>query len=371
MIGLVVEIIGDASKLAGELDKVESKAGGLGGALGGSAMKIAAVAGVAGIAAGAIASMTEAAAADRDEQRKLEQAILAAGAATETSNAQVEEAITLGQARAFSDSETREAMQSLVTATGDVTAATELLGPAQDIARLAGVDLASAADAVAKAQQGQTGPLEKLIPGMTKGAGATAALAEATALAAGQADLYAASSEGMQARAGDSLGELAETIGSVFLPILDEIIPALLPILEAFGTLIKALLPVLTPAIKLLAGALGFVATYLTTVVGWLVKLVEWVGKAIDPVLKFLDAINPLKDFKMPSLPFLSGSTSSAGPTATTRAGGTSSGGFAPTINVYTTADSIEGERMVVNALRRVTRLNGGVIPAAPGWQNA
>ena len=367
MIGLVVEIIGDASKLANTLDDTKGKAGGFGDALGGSAIKIAAVAGVAGIAAGAIASMTSAAAADRDEQRKLEAAIAAAGAATATSNAQVEEAIALGQARAFSDSETRDAMQSLVTATGDVTAATELLGPAQDIARLAGVDLATAADAIAKAQSGQDGALRKLVPGLEKGATASDTLAAATAAAAGQADLYAESSEGMQKRAGDSLGELSETIGSVFLPILDAIIPALLPIVEAFGTLVKALLPALIPLVKLLAGALGIVANVLVTVVGWLVKLVSWIGDAIGAVARFLENLNPLKDFKMPSLPFLSSSSSSTSG-ASTRAGGSSSSVVSPTINVYTTGDSIEAERAVVAALRRVTRINGGVIPAAPGW---
>jgi hypothetical protein len=124
MIGLVVEILGDASKLAGTLDDTKSKAGGLGSVLGGSAVKIAAVAGVAGIAAGALIGMTEAAAADRDEQAKLEAAIAAAGAATATSTQQVEEAIAAGQERAFTDSETRDALQSLVTATGDVGLAT-------------------------------------------------------------------------------------------------------------------------------------------------------------------------------------------------------------------------------------------------------
>jgi len=371
-IALVVEILGDASKLASSVDGATKSTNGLMGSLGGTAIKAAAFAGAAGIAIGAIAGMTQAAAEDRDEQAKLEQAILAAGAATATSNAEIEEAIALGQAKAFSDSESREALQSLVTATGDVTSATGLLAQAQDIARLANVDLATAADAVAKAQAGQAGPLEKLIPGMTKGASATDALAEATALAAGQADLYAKSSEGMQKRAGDSLGELSETIGSVFLPILDAIIPALLPILEAFGTLVKALLPILIPLIQLLAKYIGFLAGVLSTVVGWLAKLVGWVADAIGSVGRFLDALNPLKDFKMPSLPFLSSSSSSASgtPTASTRAGEGVSSAFAPTINVYTTGDGIEAEQAVVRALRRVTRINGGVIPAR-GWTGA
>lgn len=370
-IGLVVEILGDASKLTGALDEAKGAGGGLASGLGGSVVKVAAIAGVAGLAAGAITEMTLAAAADRDEQAKLEAAIAAAGAATETSNAQIDEAIRLGQEKAFTDSETRDAMQSLVTATGDVTTATALLGGAQDIARLAGVDLATAADAVAKAQTGQDGPLRKLIPGLEKGATATDTLANATAAAAGQADLYAESSEGMQKRAGDSLGELSETIGSVFLPILDAILPAILPILEAFGELVTALLPVLIPLVKTLGGVLKIVADVISTVVGWLSKLVDWITTAIGKVGDFLDNLNPLKGFELPSLPFLSSSAapaSSAGAGRSASATRSTSSAAAPSIVVYTTGDGIEAEQAIVRALRRVTRLNGGVIPAAPGW---
>lgn len=368
MIGLVVEILGDVSKLKDSLGEAKSEGGGLAGSLGGAGLKIAAVAGVASIAAVAIGEMTMAAAADRDEQAKLEAAVAAAGAATSTSTAQIEAAIAAGQDRAFTDSQSRDALQSLVTATGDVTLATGLLTQSQDIARLAGVDLAVAADAVAKAQAGQDGPLRKLIPGLEKGATATDTLANATKAAAGQADLYAASSEGMQARAGDSLGELSETIGSVFLPILDAIIPALLPILQAFGTLVKSLLPLLIPLVKVLGAALKIVADVLVMVVGWLVKLISWLGDAVGAIGRFLDSINPLKGISLPSLPFLSSSSaSSAGAGRAAGRAVTSSSVGAPVINVYTTGDSIEAEQAVVRALRRVTRLNGGVVPAR-GW---
>jgi hypothetical protein len=125
--------------------------------------------------------------------------------------------------------------------------------------------------------------------------------------------------------------------------------------------------------VKLLAGALKIVADVLVTVVGWLVKLVEWIGNAIGKVGAFLDKLNPLKDFKMPSLPFLSSSPATAaggagvGRSAGAARAATSS---APTINVYTTGDGIEAEQAIVRALRRVTRLNGGVIPAV-GWAGA
>jgi hypothetical protein len=372
-LALVVDIIGDTSKLAGSLKEGEGALGGIGSTALGTATKVAAVAGVVSIAAVAIGEMTMAAAADRDEQNKLAAAVRAAGAETSTSNAQIEEAIALGQDRAFTDSESRDALQSLVTATGDVTAATSLLSQSQDIARLAGVDLATAADAVAKAQAGQDGPLRKLIPGMQAGATAADTLADATRRAAGQADLYANSSEGMQKRAGDSLGELSETIGSVFLPILDAIIPALLPILKAFGTLVQSLLPLLIPLVKLVGAALKIVADVLVTVVGWLVKLVTWLGNAIGAVGDFLASINPLKNVSLPSLPFLSSSPGGLAGGGVGRGVGAApfSGSVgAPTIQIFTTGDGIEAEQAVVRALRRTTRINGGVVPAL-GWVNA
>jgi hypothetical protein len=44
----------------------------------------------------------------------------------------------------------------------------------------------------------------------------------------------------------------------------------------------------------------------LSTVVGWLIKLIDWIGKAASKIGGFLDQLNPFKNFKLPSLPFLS-----------------------------------------------------------------
>lgn len=374
VVGLIVEIIGDASKLTDALGKSKGEAAGLGGAMGSPLLKVAAFAGVAGIAAGAIAGMTQAAAEDRDEANKLTAAIEAAGAATGDYTTKVDEAIAAGEARAFSDSETREAMQSLVTATGDVTLATEELKTAQDLARFANVDLATAADAVAKAHAGQDGALRKLVPGLAKGATAADTLAAASQAAAGSADTYAKSSEGMQKKAGNAFGEIAEKIGSVFLPILDALLPALLPILDAFGELVEALLPLLIPAVKILGQWIGFLARILVTAVNWIVKLVTWAVKAAEAIGNFVDSINPLKGLSLPSIPFLNtasgggGGTAGVGRTAGTTAAGPASSG--PSITIYTTGDGIEAEQAVVRALRRVARLNGGVVPAV-GWTGA
>jgi hypothetical protein len=214
---LAIKIIADAKDATKAFDETGKGLDGLGSTM--TSMAVPALAVV-----GAFGAMAVAAAEDEAEQIKLTAAIAAAGAATAESTAQVEAAIAAGQARAFSDSEVRAGLQDLVTATGDVGTATELLAVAQDVARLSGASLEQAAAAVAKAHEGQGTALAKLLPGMDKGANAAETLANATALAAGQADAYAASAPGQMAIVADSFGELGEEVGSSFLPLLKELI---------------------------------------------------------------------------------------------------------------------------------------------------
>ena len=162
--------------------------------------------------------------------------------------------------RAFSDDQTREALMSLVTATGDVTLATADLSAAQDIARFANVDLATAADAVAKAHAGQDGALRKLMPGLEKGATAADTLAAATAGAAGQADKYADSAQGLQERGADAFSEVGvQSDQLVVLPVIKELLPVIIPLLKSLGELVTAVLPLLTPILKLVASQLSVV----------------------------------------------------------------------------------------------------------------
>jgi hypothetical protein len=371
-VDLLVRVGGDVAGLNSALGEGGKSVSAFGKSvdLGGVA-KLAGMATVAGGVALAIADMTQAAAADQAEQARLTAAIQAAGAATGDYAAQVDAAIVAGQDRAFSDTQTREALMSLVTATGDVTTATTELSAAQDIARFANVDLATAADAVAKAHAGQDGALRKLLPGLEKGATTADTLANATKLAAGQADAFANSAAGMQARGADAFGELTETIGAAFLPVLEALLPAVIPLIRAFGTLVSAVLPLLTPILRLIGAALGVVVSIITKLVGIITTLIGWLSKAISTLGRFLDAINPLKGISLPSLPFLSSAVApsvglSAGAFADTRAaGGTVSSRAGLVINVYTTGDSIEAERAVVRALTRAQRMNAGlVVPA-------
>lgn len=485
-VGLVVEIIGDAAKLSSGFDKglgqVEGKAKGASGAIGGLNLKTAALAGVVGIAGAGLLELTKAAGDDAAEQARLEASIKASGAATGDWAAITDGAIKSAQDKAFSDTQAREALISLTTATGDATEAAALMGPAMDIARFANVDLATAADAVAKAHAGSDGALRKLLPGLEKGKTATDTLAAATAQAAGQADTYAASSAGMGEKGSQAFDELGESVGGVFLPVLQALQPLMLElaaVLQSVATFAgenQTIVLALVGAVGLLAGGILALnvalkaykaiqlaiqaATKAWAAVQWLLNaaltanpiglivaaivgliavivlayknsetfrrivdgafravlgaaraVFDWikanwplllaillgpfgillavviknidkiksvVSNAIDAIKRLIKplldaigsigrAIEDLPDLpSLPSLPFLSSSTSSAGVAA--RGRGVSpmvspAGPGGLIVNVYTTGDGMEAEQAVVRAVRRVARMNGGVVP--------
>jgi phage-related protein len=373
---LVVSITGDTKGL----DAAVGSAGGTINAFGksvdlGGIAKVTAFAGVAGIAVTAITAMTMAAAADRDEQVKLAATIANATGSTEDYTAATDAAIKAGQAKAFTDSETREALGTLITATKDMDAAQSRLTLVQDIAREANVSLATAADAVAKAHNGNATSLSKMLPGLTSSTDATEVLAAAQTQAAGAADTFAASSEGQMMRTSDSIGELTETIGSAFLPILDALLPALLPIIEALGEMITAVLPILTPMIKAAGLAIQLFGEYIKFAAGLVADLLGAIQDMIKPIQDLLDELAKLTQFELPDivggitdalpggiLPFSAGTPE--GPSgATTRSPGSqaaSGGGGGVTINIV--GDPATVERTVVRALRTYTRRNGAFV---------
>lgn len=366
---LIVSIVGDARKLTDALGQADGKVQAFGKSIDlGMVGKLAGVAGVAGIAANALWDMGNAAAADRGEQQKLDAAIRAAGAATGDYNAQVEAAITAGQDRAFTDTQTRDALQSLVLATGSVTTATTLLATTQDIARFAGVDLATASDAVAKAQAGQDTALTRMLPGLEKGKTATDTLANAQRAAAGQADVFAASTEGQMARSSDAFAELGETVGTAVLPIMDALLPALIPIIQALGKLVTAILPVIIPLVTLLGKGLALVARIVSDLVDHLVDMIDQLKAAMDWIGRMIAKIPNIPS--LPSLPFSAVVPTGVGVGAMAAGAGVQAvarGGGGVQVNIYG-GDPTRVEAAVARALRGYTRRNGALgLAGLPG----
>lgn len=379
---LTVVLQADTSDLDAGLDKGAKGMEGFGSKVsGGMLLAGAAVAGAAVVAVSAIADWTQAAIDDAAEQEALALAIQNAGAATAESTAQVEAAIAAGQERAFTDSEVREGMTALVTATGDVALSTELLATAQDVARLAGVDLQTATDAVRKAYDGNGAALAKLTNQQSKGRDATDILSEAQKLAAGQADLYGESTKGAMDKSKIAMDEATESIGAAFIPIVEAIVPALVPVLEAIAMLVTELLPLLRPVIDVAVAGIKIFVSVLKTVLDWLKQVIgavkgviDWIGRmvqmaqdAVGAVQGAIDAINP---FSAAPAPPGVGALPGPATLATTAllgapravGGGGGGGGGNLTVNVYG-GDPWRLERAVREGWRRWTTNQGDTAP--------
>jgi phage-related protein len=170
----------------------------------------------------------------------------------------------------FSMDDQRNSMALLVGVTKSTGQAQDDMSKAMDLARLRGIDLASATNIVIKAQEGNTGALKKLgivvapvttamdkLTASHKNATAaqiaaakaadlqateTAALTDITKLAGGQAEAYANTSAGKLAAAHAKVTEAMVKLGS----ITDQIVQAVLPgLADAFENIMDAVGPVL------------------------------------------------------------------------------------------------------------------------------
>ena len=210
---LAIKIIADATQAAKTFGKTGKDIGKFEKGIQSAALPAAAI--VAGLGA-----MTVAASEDAAETAALTKVYANATGSTEDYSSAIDAAIAAGQDKAFTDSEVRAGLKPLIASTGDAEEANALLAKAFDLSRYAGVDLETASKALAKANEGSATALGKLVPGLEKTKDPLKAMAQATELAAGAADTYAATGPGQLAKVADSYGEIGESIGTSFLPVL-------------------------------------------------------------------------------------------------------------------------------------------------------
>ena len=296
-VSLLISVVTETTKAAAGLDQAGKGVEVFGKKLdlGLVAKGVAAAGAIVGVTS-AVIDMTKAAADDAAEQERLVQAIQANGAAHGDWQKTLDATIAKSQELAFTDTEVRDAMVPLVGVTQDVTKASDLLATAQDVARLSGVSLESAAKAVAKAQAGSATSLAKLVQVNAEGMTSTEVLTAAQKKAAGQAEAYGKTTKGQADSMSIGFDELQETIGAAFLPVLAAILPELLPVMQAFGKLIIALLPALTPLLKLLVKVLLLIAPVLTKIAEGLALVIGWVEDAIGAFADFLSTLGPVRD---------------------------------------------------------------------------
>ena len=212
------------------------------------AKKSAKAFGVAALAAAAFAvkigkDAVEAAMADQKSQALLANSLRNTVGATDGAIAGVEKHITALQ-KQFSvvDDELRPAFGRLTAAFGSTTAAQEAMQIALDVSAFAGVDLATATDAIIKASQGQYKALNRLVPGIGAATVATKDFGKITdkvsKIVGGSAATRAGTLEGKMAGLKIAFGEAMETLGYALLPVLEKfatlLTTQLLPKIEAF-----------------------------------------------------------------------------------------------------------------------------------------
>jgi hypothetical protein len=217
------------------------------------AKKSAKAFGVAALAAAAFAvkigkDAVEAAMADQKSQALLANSLRNTVGATDGAIEGVEKHITALQ-KQFSvvDDELRPAFGRLAAAFGSTTAAQEAMQIALDVSAFAGVDLATATEAIIKASQGQYRSLNKLVPGIGAATVATKDFGKITdkvsKIVGGAAATRAGTLEGKMNGLKIAFGEAMETLGYALLPVLQKFATMLttqiLPKVEDFIALNK------------------------------------------------------------------------------------------------------------------------------------
>ena len=215
------------------------------GAVAQAAAKVAAI-GFAAMAASAAAAgavlfkAAQAAAEDQKAQQQLASQLRATTDATSLQVKGVEDFIDKTQrATGQADDKLRPALGRLAAATGDVSKAQDLLNIALNLSAATGKDVETISNALARAQEGAYGPLEKLGLGYEKGEikarGFEAVQKDLEERFSGAAQAKANTYEGVMARLKITFDELKESVGYKVLPIMTQLGDSALRIGDAFG----------------------------------------------------------------------------------------------------------------------------------------
>ena len=145
----------------------------------------------------------------------------------------VEKSISTRLRSGFADDNMRAALVKLVPATHSVDKAFRLMDTAMDLARLRGISLEEASQALVKVEGGRYRGLEALGIVLKKGTDQEEALAAVQKAAAGQMEAYAATQIGKADRLNNKLDDLQETVGEKLSPALEKATDAALGFFDA------------------------------------------------------------------------------------------------------------------------------------------
>ncbi|NBV95808.1 MAG: hypothetical protein EBR90_03340 [Actinobacteria bacterium] len=231
---LKLSILADVDDLKKNLDKGSNEVEGFGGKLEKFGKVAAAAFAAAAAAAAAYAGKlaiegVKAAIEDEAAQKRLATALEnVTGATTEQIAAVEKQILKQSLATGVADDQLRPALQRLATSTGDVKQSQELLSLALDIAAAKNISVETAANALAKAYDGNNGALARLGVGLTateiKTLGFEGTVKALSDTFGGAAATQAETFEGRIARLKVQFDETKESIGTALLPIVDKLL---------------------------------------------------------------------------------------------------------------------------------------------------
>lgn len=245
---LKLSILADVDDLKKKLGTAETEVEGFGGKLEKFGKVAAAAFAAAAAAAAAYAGKlaiegVKAAIEDEAAQKRLATALENVTGATEAQIAAVESQILKQSlATGVADNQLRPALQRLATSTGDVKKSQDLLNLALDIAAAKGISVETAANALAKAYDGNNGALTRLGVGLSaadvKALGFEGTVKKLSETFGGAAATQAETFEGKIARLKVRFDETKESVGTALLPIIDKLLTFitedLIPAFERF-----------------------------------------------------------------------------------------------------------------------------------------
>lgn len=240
---------------------------------------------VVGAATQLIGDSTQAALEEEASLAKLDAALRANVEGYDGQNEAIEETLKSRMRLGYADDEQRDSLARLVSVTKDSTKALDLQRTAMDLARLRGMDLATASDLVGKVYAGNLGILSRYGIVLKKGTTATEALAEIQRRAAGQAEAYAETNAGKLLASQIKVGEAMEKLGAVALPAVVEGTELAADAIEDLSGVLDGLsikLPVIDSSLIDLAANLKGVVDQGATPFLNLSGVFETVGDALD-----------------------------------------------------------------------------------------
>lgn len=391
---LKLSILADVDDLKKKLDVGANEVEGFGGKLEKFGKVAAAAFAAAAAAAAAYAGKlaiegVKAAIEDEAAQKRLALALENVTGATEAQIKSVEAQIAKQSlATGVADDELRPALQRLATSTGDVKKSQDLLNLALDISAAKGISVETAANALAKAYDGNNGALTRLGVGLSsaeiKTLGFEGTVQKLADTFGGAATTQANTLEGQIARLKVGFDEAKESVGAALLPtlqnllnfVINTVIPkfiefknqALKPVQDAiennkeslttlYNVIKNFVIPILlngfADSLKFLGKVAGGILDVIGAVVSGIKSAVSFAIDAINALIRAYNAIPILPNVSLvpkpsfgsstpstttPSLPTAPKITAPSIPTTPTSpsTGGTGGGGFPDTVAVST-----------------------------------